>query len=73
MGFGESSCDFQLFAWTDSFDDWVQTRSELAMAVGRALHEAGIEIPFPQREVHLRSADPKSLAALARAARDEPE
>ena len=73
MGFGESSCDFQLFAWTDSFDDWVHTRSELAMAVGRALHEAGIEIPFPQREVHLRSADPKSLAALARAARAERE
>jgi small-conductance mechanosensitive channel len=64
MGFGESSCDFQLFAWTDSFDDWFQTRSDLAMAVGRALHEAGIEIPFPQREVHLRSIDPK-LATLA--------
>jgi small-conductance mechanosensitive channel len=71
MGFGESACDFQLFAWTASFDDWVQTRSELAMAVGRALREAGIEIPFPQREVHLRSADPEALAALARAARRE--
>ena len=71
MGFGESSCDFQLFAWTDSFDDWVHTRSELAMALGRALHEAGIEIPFPQREVHLRSADPSSLAALASAVRGE--
>ncbi len=73
MGFGESSCDFQLFAWTDSFDDWVHIRSELAMAVGRTLHEAGIEIPFPQRELHLRSVDPKSLAALARAARPERE
>jgi small-conductance mechanosensitive channel len=71
MGFGESSCDFQLFAWTDSFDDWVQTRSELAVAVSRALHEAGIEIPFPQRDLHLRSADAKSLTALARAALDE--
>jgi small-conductance mechanosensitive channel len=73
MGFGESACDFQLFAWTASFDDWMQTRSELAVAVGRALHEAGIAIPFPQREVHLRGADPESLAALARAARPERE
>ncbi len=70
MGFGESACDFQLFAWTDSFDDWFQTRSELAVAVGRALHEAGIEIPFPQREVHLRSIDPK-LAALAKDASEK--
>jgi small-conductance mechanosensitive channel len=65
MGFGESACDFQLFAWTDSFDDWMQTRSELAMAVSRALAEAGIEIPFPQRDLHLRSVDGK-LATLVR-------
>jgi small-conductance mechanosensitive channel len=65
MGFGESACDFQLFAWTDSFDDWMQTRSELAMAVSRALAEAGIEIPFPQRDLHLRSVDGK-LATLLR-------
>jgi len=65
MGFGESSYDFQLFAWTGSFHDWMQTRSELAIGVSRALNEARIEIPFPQRDLHLRSVDPK-LEALAR-------
>jgi small-conductance mechanosensitive channel len=73
MGFGESACDFQLFAWTGAYEDWFQTRSELAVAVNRALHEAGIEIPFPQRDVHLRSADPASLAVLARIVRPERE
>jgi small-conductance mechanosensitive channel len=70
QAFGESSLDFQLLAWTDAFDDYFKTRSELAVAVNRALREAGIEIPFPQRDLHLRSADAKSLVALARAASD---
>jgi small-conductance mechanosensitive channel len=33
--------------------------------VSRALAEAGIEIPFPQRDLHLRSVDGK-LATLVR-------
>ena len=73
MGFGESACDFQLFAWTGAYEDWFQTRSELAVAVNRGLQEAGIEIPYPQRDLHLRSADPASLAALARVVRPDRE
>jgi small-conductance mechanosensitive channel len=56
-GFGESSLDFELRAWTALFDNWVVTQSQLGVAVARALEEAGIEIPFPQRDVHLRSAE----------------
>jgi small-conductance mechanosensitive channel len=57
-GFGESSLDFELRAWTALFDNYVVTQSELSVAVARALGEAGIEIPFPQRDVHLRSPVP---------------
>jgi small-conductance mechanosensitive channel len=53
-GFGESSLDFELRAWTALFDNYVVTQSELSLAVAHALGEAGIEIPFPQRDVHLR-------------------
>jgi len=52
-GFGESSLDFELRAWTALFDSYVATQSQLSVAVARALAEAGIEIPFPQRDVHL--------------------
>jgi potassium efflux system protein len=55
MGFGESSLDFQLRAWTTG--DIVRIPSELRVAVTRALTDAGIEIPFPQRDLHLRSVD----------------
>jgi small-conductance mechanosensitive channel len=32
-------------------------RSDLAVAVNRALAENGITIPFPQRDLHLRNLD----------------
>jgi small-conductance mechanosensitive channel len=54
LGFGESALKFELQAWTSRFSQWVVIRSELGVAVYAALREAGIEIPFPQREVRLR-------------------
>jgi len=52
--FGDSALQFELRVWTDRFDLWVQMQSELSVALYSALREAGIEIPFPQREVRLR-------------------
>jgi small-conductance mechanosensitive channel len=54
LGFAESALSFELRAWTDRFDQWVVIRSELGVAVYAALREAGMEIPFPQREVRFR-------------------
>ena len=53
-GFGDSALQFEMRVWTDRFDLWVQTQSELTVALYAALREAKIEIPFPQREIHLR-------------------
>jgi small-conductance mechanosensitive channel len=41
-------------------DDWLTTGSELHAAVAAALSEEGIEIPFPQRDLHVRSIDPSA-------------
>ncbi len=54
---GESSLDFELRLWIANFDDWYVVESELNTAINRGLAEAGIEIPFPQRDLHLRSSD----------------
>ncbi len=64
LGFGNSSLDFRLRAWTSQFSRWVAIRSELTVEMNRKLAEAGIEIPFPQRDLHLKSVaeelrDPK--------------
>ena len=55
--FGNSSLDFELRAWTESERGWNPVRSDLAVAINRALAEAGITIPFPQRDLHLRNLD----------------
>jgi small-conductance mechanosensitive channel len=65
VGFGASSLDFSVRAWTNNFGDWVATRSELNVRVYDALQTAGIEIPFPQQDVHVRSVAPAAGAALA--------
>ena len=65
VGFGASSLDFSIRAWTNNFADWVKTRSELNVRVNDALATAGIEIPYPQQDVHVRSVDAAALAGLA--------
>jgi len=64
VGHGQSSLDFQLRAWTGSASRWPNIKSDLTIAVNRALTAANIEIPFPQRDLHLRSIDPKVTPLL---------
>jgi small-conductance mechanosensitive channel len=52
-GFGDSSLGFVLRAWT-RFEVQPRVASELGIAVNTALRDAGIEIPFPQRDMNLR-------------------
>lgn len=56
-GFGESSLDFQLRCWVDDFSQSLQVASELRIAINRALGDAGIEIPYPQRDIRIRPAE----------------
>jgi small-conductance mechanosensitive channel len=54
--FGDSSLNFILRVWTREFATIPSVlRSELNLAISRAFKERGIEIPFPQRDLHIRS------------------
>jgi potassium-dependent mechanosensitive channel len=53
IGYGDSSINFELRAWTDQSINWAAIRSELASAVYDAVYAAGMAFPFPQREVHV--------------------
>ncbi len=53
--FGESSLDFELLGWIARPVDRGRVRHELNCAVYKALNENRIEIPFPQRDLHVRS------------------
>jgi small-conductance mechanosensitive channel len=55
MGFGDSSLDFEVRAWTGRFEFFQRVRSALCVEFESALRAAGIQIPFPQRDLHIRS------------------
>ncbi|TDI16779.1 MAG: mechanosensitive ion channel [Acidobacteria bacterium] len=54
--FGVDALEFQLLVWMGN-DRWFRVSGELRTAITLALTEAGIEIPFPQRDLHIRSID----------------
>lgn len=56
-GFGSSSLDFRLLIWITSADQRFLIQSRLYVAINRALADAGIEIPFPQHDLHIRSVE----------------
>jgi small-conductance mechanosensitive channel len=52
---GESSIDFALLVWIREPARSNAVKSELTFAIFKALGEANIEIPFPQRDLHIKS------------------
>jgi len=53
--FGESSLDFELLCWAHQPHDKGRIIHELNREIYKAFGQAGIVIPFPQRDVHVRS------------------
>lgn len=54
--FGADGLEFQLLFWIeDPENGQLNVRSEVNMAILRALRAEGIDIPYPQRVVHLKS------------------
>ncbi|BAZ06045.1 mechanosensitive ion channel family protein [Calothrix sp. NIES-3974] len=68
--FGDSSLDFELLIWTSEPHKQFVTISDLYFDIFKALAEHNIEIPFPQRDLHIRSGtlglSPEIEAALVR-------
>ena len=57
-GFGDSSLDFRILFWIPRVNDRFMIQSEVNTQINKELKKAGIEIPFPQRDLHVRSVDP---------------
>ncbi|MEB3360204.1 MAG: mechanosensitive ion channel domain-containing protein [Synechococcales bacterium] len=66
QGFGDSSLDFELLVWIREPRHQFQVRSDLYYLIEANLRCHQIEIPFPQRDLHLRSPALESLTALLR-------
>lgn len=57
VGFGDSSLNFELVTWVDNrlLMAPASTSAKYLWAIEDELRKRGIEIPFPQRDLHLRS------------------
>ncbi|HZS49057.1 MAG TPA: mechanosensitive ion channel family protein, partial [Blastocatellia bacterium] len=63
--FGDSSLDFELRVWTiQQVQTPVRLKSDLYFAIFEAFQEARIELPFPQRDLHIRSVSEPLQSAL---------
>ncbi|MFV7769456.1 mechanosensitive ion channel family protein [Shewanella marisflavi] len=64
MELGDSSLNFELRAWIPDADDRLSVRSELYYDIVKRFSEANIEIPFPQRDLHIRSIDMGTISNI---------
>lgn len=55
--FGDSSIDFELLCWVEDPRDKGLVTHQILNTIFKAFEKDGISIPFPQRDVHLISAD----------------
>lgn len=64
LNYGDSSLDFRVVCWVPTPSQRFSTFSAMNFRIYELFAEHDIEIPFPQRDLHLRSVDPQVLAAL---------
>jgi potassium efflux system protein len=65
VNFGESSLDFELRVWMSNIDDRFTVKSQLHQEIDSRFRQAGIVIAFPQRDLHLRTADKSASSNLS--------
>lgn len=66
-GFGADALQFELHARTDCYEQWEQIRSDLAVAVHAEFIKEKIDMPYAQRDLHLRSISPEALQSYQQA------
>jgi small-conductance mechanosensitive channel len=57
--FGDSALNLELVVWSVEMSFRPRRfRSDLNFAIDQAFRERGIELPFPQRDIHVRTGGP---------------
>ncbi len=61
--FGNSSVDLELRAWiNDPVNGVKNVKSEILLRIWDAFHEQGIDIPYPQRDIHIRTMPQEAVS-----------
>ncbi len=72
LSFGDNALQFELRVFVAHVDLGVRVRDELNVAIHKALTEAGLAIPYPQRDVHLRVSGPGLPVVVTHPSANEP-
>ncbi|MFQ3546126.1 mechanosensitive ion channel [Halobacillus rhizosphaerae] len=62
--FGSSSLNFELFVWISNPEHVIRIRSNVNFRIDAIFRENKVEIPFPQRDLHLKSLDETIIQQL---------
>jgi small-conductance mechanosensitive channel len=65
LGFGDSALNFEVRFWAPRPEIVPELKSDVALSIAAALSEAGIKVPIPQRDLHIKSIDQATGEAVA--------
>jgi len=64
LGFGDSAWNMRLWVWVSSPQGRRRIQSDINCAIVKKFRQHGVEIPFPQRDLHVRSPLPLPLSSV---------
>ena len=64
LGFGDSSWNMRLWAWVDSPQGRRRVKSDIHCAIIKKFRSHQVEIPFPQRDLHVRTPLPLPISSV---------
>lgn len=64
MSFGDSAWNMRLLAWVGDPQGRRQIQSDINCAIVKKFRQNGVEIPFPQRDLHVRSPLPLPISSV---------
>jgi potassium-dependent mechanosensitive channel len=71
IGFGDNALNFELLVWVDSIDKELLSKSSLNFILEYNLRSAGLQIPFPQRDIWLRNPEVLSIPRTEKIAKKD--
>jgi potassium efflux system protein len=72
VGFGASTLDLELRAFLGNRDHYGTALHEINLAIDKEFRAAGLEIAFPQQDLHIRDIDLSGLSGLLSTAPQQP-
>ncbi|MCB0727679.1 MAG: hypothetical protein R3A12_09010 [Ignavibacteria bacterium] len=65
VNFGDNSIDLIIYFRADN-SNWLVIKSDVMTSIYKNLNEEGIEIPLPQRDLHIKSVDEEVMSEISK-------